>query len=158
MPGAALAKAALYLRISTGRQAKSDLSIPDQCRQITAYCLAKGWTSRLNSSSRAKPLRRSAPGVPGHDRRGVGEAADLHRRRRSLLLALLPRSLPVELYVRELAKNGVCSFSITQDLGYDPISVDDASDHDAVRRIVASVLTMAKAEFGRPVSAALSDR
>jgi Resolvase, N terminal domain len=42
-PGAALAKAALYLRVSTGRQAESDLSIPDQRRQITAYCLAKGW-------------------------------------------------------------------------------------------------------------------
>jgi DNA invertase Pin-like site-specific DNA recombinase len=26
-----------------GRQAESDLSIPDQRRQITAYCLAKGW-------------------------------------------------------------------------------------------------------------------
>jgi DNA invertase Pin-like site-specific DNA recombinase len=42
-PGTALAKAALYLRVSTGRQAESDLSIPDQRRQITAYCVAKGW-------------------------------------------------------------------------------------------------------------------
>jgi len=42
-PGAALAKAALYLRVSTGRQAESDLSIPDQRRQIRAYCLAKCW-------------------------------------------------------------------------------------------------------------------
>jgi site-specific DNA recombinase len=33
-----IAKAALYLRVSTGRQAESDLSI----RQITAYCVAKG--------------------------------------------------------------------------------------------------------------------
>jgi hypothetical protein len=40
---AATAKAALYLRVSTGRQAESDLSIPDQRRQITAYCVAKGW-------------------------------------------------------------------------------------------------------------------
>jgi DNA invertase Pin-like site-specific DNA recombinase len=39
----AVAKAALYLRISTGRQAKRDLSIPDQRRQITAYCVANGW-------------------------------------------------------------------------------------------------------------------
>jgi hypothetical protein len=41
--GAALARAALYLRVSTGRQAESDLSIPDQRRQITACCVAKGW-------------------------------------------------------------------------------------------------------------------
>jgi len=42
-PKPAVAKAALYLRVSTGRQAESDLSIPDQRRQITAYCVAKGW-------------------------------------------------------------------------------------------------------------------
>ncbi|HEY2660381.1 MAG TPA: recombinase family protein [Caulobacteraceae bacterium] len=37
------AKAALYLRVSTGRQAESDLSIPDQRRQLEAYCSGKGW-------------------------------------------------------------------------------------------------------------------
>ena len=37
----AVAKAALYLRVSTGQQAESDLSIPDQRRQIAAYCVAK---------------------------------------------------------------------------------------------------------------------
>ncbi|AMN47704.1 hypothetical protein ACG33_11450 [Steroidobacter denitrificans] len=42
-PTPAVAKAALYLRVSTGRQAESNLSIPDQRRRITAYCVAKGW-------------------------------------------------------------------------------------------------------------------
>jgi site-specific DNA recombinase len=37
-------RAALYLRVSTGRQAESDLSIPDQRRQLEAYCAGKGWT------------------------------------------------------------------------------------------------------------------
>ena len=36
-------RAALYLRVSTGRQAVNDLSIPDQRRQLEAYCEAKGW-------------------------------------------------------------------------------------------------------------------
>ena len=36
-------RAALYLRVSTGRQAVYDLSIPDQRRQLEAYCEAKGW-------------------------------------------------------------------------------------------------------------------
>ena len=36
-------RAALYLRVSTGRQAESDLSIPDQRRQATAYCAGRGW-------------------------------------------------------------------------------------------------------------------
>lgn len=34
-------RAALYLRVSTGRQAEHDLSIPDQRRQLLAYCQAK---------------------------------------------------------------------------------------------------------------------
>ena len=37
-------RAALYLRVSTSRQAEHDLSIPDQRRQAQAYCAAKGWT------------------------------------------------------------------------------------------------------------------
>ena len=32
-----------YLRVSTGRQAKSDLLIPDQRKQVQAFCAAKGW-------------------------------------------------------------------------------------------------------------------
>jgi site-specific DNA recombinase len=36
-------RAALYLRVSTGRQADSDLSIPDQRRQAEAYCASRGW-------------------------------------------------------------------------------------------------------------------
>ncbi|MFT9424149.1 MAG: recombinase family protein [Acetobacter syzygii] len=36
-------RAALYLRVSTGRQAEHDLSIPDQQRQTENYCAAKGW-------------------------------------------------------------------------------------------------------------------
>lgn len=35
-------RAALYLRVSTGRQAEHDLSIPDQRRQLQSYCTAKG--------------------------------------------------------------------------------------------------------------------
>jgi site-specific DNA recombinase len=35
-------RAALYLRVSTGRQAEHDLSIPDQRRQLRSYCEAKG--------------------------------------------------------------------------------------------------------------------
>ena len=36
-------RVALYLRVSTGRQAGSDLSIPDQRRQIECYCAARNW-------------------------------------------------------------------------------------------------------------------
>ena len=40
---AATVRAALYLRVSTGRQADSDLSIPDQRRQANGYCASRGW-------------------------------------------------------------------------------------------------------------------
>jgi site-specific DNA recombinase len=36
-------RATLYLRVSTGRQAESDLSIPDQRRQALAFCAARNW-------------------------------------------------------------------------------------------------------------------
>jgi hypothetical protein len=50
--GAAVATAALYLRVSTGRQAESDPSIPDQRRQITAYGVAKHTPHWAYSESR----------------------------------------------------------------------------------------------------------
>jgi DNA invertase Pin-like site-specific DNA recombinase len=54
---AAAKRAALYLRVSTGRQAEQDLSIPDQRRQHTP--IAKiGVTSRRRSSSRRALLPR----------------------------------------------------------------------------------------------------
>jgi hypothetical protein len=36
-------RAALYLRVSTARQAEHDVSIPDQRRQGEAYCVSRGY-------------------------------------------------------------------------------------------------------------------
>lgn len=36
-------RAALYLRVSTARQAEHDVSIPDQKRQGDAYCQSLGY-------------------------------------------------------------------------------------------------------------------
>jgi DNA invertase Pin-like site-specific DNA recombinase len=36
-------RAALYLRVSTARQAEHDVSIPDQKRQGEAYCVSRGY-------------------------------------------------------------------------------------------------------------------
>ena len=36
-------RAALYARVSTARQAEADLSLPDQIKQLQAYCERKGW-------------------------------------------------------------------------------------------------------------------
>ena len=36
-------RAALYLRVSTARQAEHNVSIPDQLKQGEAYCEARGY-------------------------------------------------------------------------------------------------------------------
>lgn len=35
--------AAIYARVSTGKQAEKDLSIPDQVKRLEDYCQKKGW-------------------------------------------------------------------------------------------------------------------
>jgi DNA invertase Pin-like site-specific DNA recombinase len=40
---AAELRAALYLRVSTGRQAEHDLSIPDQRQQLQSWCRGHGY-------------------------------------------------------------------------------------------------------------------
>src|SRR4030081_569937 len=123
-PGAALAKAALYLRVSTGRQAESDLSIPDQRRQITSCCLAKGW----DVAAEFVEPRNSAT----DDRRPAFQAMiDAALVKPPTFTVIVVHSFSrffrdqfqFEFYVRKLAKNGVRLISITQDLGDDPMSV-----------------------------------
>ena len=36
-------RAALYARVSTGKQAEKDLSIPDQIKQMADYCQSQKW-------------------------------------------------------------------------------------------------------------------
>lgn len=122
--GAVLAKAALYLRVSTGRQAESDLSIPDQRRQITAYCVAKSWDVAAEFVE---------PGnTATDDRRPAFQAMiDAALVKPPTFTVIVVHSFSrffrdqfqFEFYVRKLAKNGVRLISITQDLGDDPMSV-----------------------------------
>lgn len=123
-PATPAPKAALYLRVSTGRQAESDLSIPDQRRQIGAYCAAKGWEV---VSEFVEPGNTATD-----DRRPSFQAmidAALTKPPTFTLIVVHSFSrffrdqFQFEFYVRKLAKNGVRLISITQDLGDDPMSV-----------------------------------
>ncbi len=123
-PVMATARAALYLRVSTGRQAESDLSIPDQRRQIEGYCLSRGWEVAAEFVE---------PGnTATDDRRPAFQAMiDAAMQKPSPFNVILVHSFSrffrdqfqFEFYVRKLAKNGVRLISITQDLGDDPMSV-----------------------------------
>ena len=54
-------RAALYLRVSTARQAEHDVSIPDQKRQGEAYCPSRGYIQRPISCQRPFSVSRMAP-------------------------------------------------------------------------------------------------
>lgn len=118
----ALTRAVCYLRVSTGRQAESDLSIPDQRRQIQNYCAARNWTiveDYIEPGSSATDDRRPA----------FQEMIDAALARPPAFAAILVHSFSrffrdqfqFERYARKIAKNGVQIISITQDMGDNPM-------------------------------------
>ena len=124
-------RAALYLRVSTARQAEHDVSIPDQRRQGEAYCAARGWElvetyvepgasatndrrpefQRMMEAGTAKP--------PAFDVVVVHSFSRFFR-----------DHFELEFYVRRLSKAGVRLVSMTQELGDDPM-------HTMMRQIMA---------------------
>lgn len=122
-PVAAAARAALYLRVSTPRQADHDLSIPDQRRQLESYCLTRGWDVAEVFVE---------PGVSGTDDRrpAFQEMIDAALEKPPAFEVIVVHSFSrffrdqfqFEFYLRKLAKNGVQLVSITQVLGDDPAS------------------------------------
>jgi site-specific DNA recombinase len=116
-------RAALYLRVSTSRQADNDLSIPDQRRQAKAYCTSHGWQIVADYVE---------PGVSATDDRRpeFQRMIDAATAKPPMFDVILVHSFSrffrdqfqLEFYVRRLAKNGVRLVSITQELGDDPMS------------------------------------
>jgi site-specific DNA recombinase len=124
-------RAALYLRVSTGRQADSDLSISDQRSQAKAYCTSRGWEIVADFVE---------PGVSATDdrrpefQRMIDAATTKPPTFDVILVHSFSRffrdQFQLEFYVRRLAKNGVRLVSIIQELGDDPMS-------NMIRRIMA---------------------
>ena len=119
---AASVRAALYLRVSTGRQADSDLSIPDQRRQAKAYCESKGWEVAAEYVE---------PGASAMDDRRpefqkMIDAATVKGPPFTTIVVhsfsrFFRDQFKFEYYVRKLAKNGVKLISITQAVSDDPM-------------------------------------
>ena len=121
---AAPSRAALYLRVSTGRQAESDLSIPDQRRQGIAFCKARGWEvaaefvdAGLSGTDDKRPELQRLLDIAT----GGGAPFDV------VVVHSFSRfardHFALEYHVRRLRKAGVRLVSMTQDLGDDPMSV-----------------------------------
>ena len=130
-PDPAGLRAALYLRVSTGRQAENDLSIPDQRRQAVAFCKAKGWTVAAEFVE---------PGASGMDDRRpeLQRMLDLGTGGGSPFDVIVVHSysrfardhFALEYHIRRLGKHGIRLVSLTRDLGDDRMGV-------MIRQVVA---------------------
>ncbi len=117
-------RAALYLRVSTARQAEHDVSIPDQRRQGEAYCASRGYQlveTYVEAGASATNDRR--PEFQRMMEAGTGKPAAFDIVIVHSFSRFFRDHFELEFYVRKLAKNGVKLASITQELGDDPMHV-----------------------------------
>ncbi|MGE4004153.1 MAG: recombinase family protein, partial [Planctomycetaceae bacterium] len=111
-------KVALYMRVSTGRQAEHDLSIPDQRRQLESWCRAQGYAVTaefIESGASASDDRRPV------FQQMIERACDGEHAFELILVHSYSRffreAFEQEFYLRKLAKHGVKVVSITQPVG-----------------------------------------
>ena len=116
-----MTRAAIYVRVSTARQAERDLSIPDQIVQCRAWCARQDIeVVRVFSEPGASALDEDRPVFQEmiHTAKRSDKPFDL------VVVHSLSRfsrdSLHSELYIRELRKVGVELVSITQEVAHDP--------------------------------------
>ena len=113
-------RAAIYVRVSTSRQAERDLSLPDQTVQCRAYCERQGWeVAEVFSEPGASALDDDRPVF----QEMIYKATRSDRPFQFVVVHSLSRfsrdSLHSELYIRQLRKAGVELVSITQVVAQD---------------------------------------
>lgn len=117
-------KAALYLRVSTGRQAEHDLSIPDQRTQTSTWVAARGWSI---DAEYVEPGASATDDKRPEFQRMIERACDGEQTFDVIVVHSFSRffrdAFGLEFYVRKLAKHNVRLVSITQELGDDPAQV-----------------------------------
>ena len=117
-------RAAIYLRVSTGRQAEQDLSIPDQRAQTKAWVAQRGWSV---VAEYVEPGASATDDKRPEFQRMVERACDGENGFDVIVVHSFSRffrdAFGLEFYVRKLAKHGVRLVSITQELGDDPAQV-----------------------------------
>ncbi|TGY88810.1 recombinase family protein [Marinicauda algicola] len=124
-------RAALYLRVSTARQAEHDVSIPDQRKQGEAYCAARSYQlveTFVEAGASATNDRR--PEFQRMIEAGTSKPAPFDVVVVHSFSRFFRDHFEMEFYVRKLAKNGIKLVSITQEIGDDPI-------HQMMRQIMA---------------------
>ncbi|HTV31288.1 MAG TPA: recombinase family protein [Xanthobacteraceae bacterium] len=111
-------RAALYMRVSTGRQAEHDLSIPDQRKQLRSWCRTNGHdvvAEFVEGGASAGDDRRPA------FQQMIERACDGDHAFDLIVVHSYSRffreAFEQEFYLRKLAKHGVRVISITQPVG-----------------------------------------
>ena len=123
-------RVAIYARVSTVRQAEADLSLPDQIKQLEAYCERKGWiVAEVFTEPGASALDEDRPIFQDM----IAKATGSDRPFDNVIVHSLSRfsrdAMHSEFYVRKLKRAGVQLVSITQELGQD-------GHGDLIRKIV----------------------
>lgn len=118
------ARVCAYLRVSTGRQAESDLSIPDQRKQVASFCANKEWSL---VAEYVEPGASAMDDSRPEFQKMIERATDDDRPFDVIVVHSFSRffrdAFGLEMYIRRLAKAGVRLVSITQELGDDPAQV-----------------------------------
>ncbi len=124
-------RAALYLRVSTARQAEHDVSIPDQRKQGEAYCASRGYQLvETFVEAGASATNDKRPEFQRMIEAGTSRPAPFDIVVVHSFSRFFRDHFELEFYVRKLAKNGVKLVSITQEMGDDPM-------HQMMRQIMA---------------------
>jgi site-specific DNA recombinase len=126
-------RAALYMRVSTGRQAEHDLSIPDQRSQLKSWCRTNGHhvvAEYIEAGASAGDDRRPA------FQQMIERACDGEHAFDIIVVHSYSRffreAFEQEFYLRKLAKHGVRVVSITQ-----PVGDETEPVHAMMRKVIA---------------------
>ena len=144
-------RAALYLRVSTGRQAAGDVSIPSQGALTRRFCEAQGWIITgefVEPGASATDDRRPA------FQRMLDEATSPDRRFDVICVHAFSRfyrnGAEMELTIRKLRKHGVEVVSATQPTGDDP-------SQELMRQIIGIFDEYTSRENGKNVTRAMRE-
>lgn len=144
-------QAALYLRVSTGRQAEGDVSLPSQRRLTRGHCEREGWVVADEYVE---------PGVSATDDRRpafqalMDRACDADRPYDVIVVHSFSRfyrnGAEMELAIRKLRRHGVEVVSITQPTGTDPSA-------EMMRQIIGIFDEYTSKENGKQVTRAMRE-
>ncbi|WP_279482792.1 recombinase family protein [Aureimonas sp. SK2] len=148
---AKMRRAALYLRVSTGRQAEGDVSLPSQRRLTRGHCEREGWIVTDEYVE---------PGVSATDDRRpafqalMDRACDADRPYDLIVVHAFSRfyrnGAEMELAIRKLRRHGVEVVSITQPTGTDPSA-------EMMRQIIGIFDEYTSKENGKQVTRAMRE-